>query len=351
MMITYLALAMAAGSAVFAGWLYTRVLQLESEVSCQEATSRRVMDAMRGYKTHIENLYSEIDLIASEGPQPAMPPKQLPAPAIELHNQRELNDGLPLHGHTLVVGQSGSGKTNILMSQIIRRLKAGQELHCIDVKDEIEPIFGSHVQCVPTDMAKQKFGQMLRIAEERRKLFSSVSQMRRKPIRDYGEYFKVTGEKLPIVTLICEELIVLMDEVDESELVKLLVTGRSAGVFVFALAQYIKADILSRKGSVNFNTTVFMGKYDSIGIGLLFGNLEKEEKDALKEFLGSPGKGAVMEQGQLKTQTFPRVTEDYLTPFFGAGHKEPGHDESDYYEDEPAEVAAGHSPWDREDRP
>lgn len=322
---TYVALALAAAALGLAGWMFTKVRDLQAAVECHETILAKYKSTLVSYKGHIEKLYDEIDLIASEGPQPS--PKRLPEPAtVDLSNQRELNDGLPLQGHTLIVGKSGSGKSNVLMSQIIRRLQAGQVIHCIDTKDEIDPIFGRHVQCVPTDMAKQKFEEMLRIASERRKLFAATSQTRQQPVRDYGEYFKVTGQKLPTVTLICEELIVLMGEVDEDLLIKLLVTGRSAGVFVVALSQYLKADILSRKGSINFNTAVFLGQYDSIAAGLMFGNMEKEDVKALREFLGSPGKAAVMEQGQLRTATFPRVTENYLLPFF-SGTNEPEEDD------------------------
>ena len=345
----YLALALAGASLLLSGWLFTVVRSQSDQLEAQDVILAKHSEAMRGYKKHIERLYDEIDLLASEGPQPA--PKNQPEPVIvkaDLSNQRELNDSLPLRGHTLIVGQSGSGKSNLLMAQIIRRLKDGQLLHCIDTKDEIEPIFGREVQCVPTSMAKQKFEEMLRIARERRQLFAQTSQLRGQPVRDFGEYYKVTGTRLPVVTLICEELIVLMGEVDEDLLVKLLVIGRSAGVFVVAPSQYLKADILSRKGSVNFNTCVFLGKFDSIAAGLLFGNLEKEEARALREFLGPPGKGAVMEQGQLRTATFPEVTDSYLLPFFGAGElvaeerdeptqqQDENDDDPDWWDEEPA---------------
>lgn len=315
-MLTYAALVLAGVALLAAGWMFTKVRDLQETVGVLAEHQERQRAAMKGFKSHIEKLYEEIDMLASDGPQPEMP-RPKPIARAELHNQRELNDGLPLHGHTLIVGQSGSGKSNVLMSQIIRRLKQNQELHCIDTKDEIEPIFGRHVQCVPADMASHKFEEMLKIAKERRQLFAATSQIHHRPIRDFGEYYKATGIKLPVVTLICEELIVLTAEVDEDLLIKLLVTGRSAGVFVIALSQYLKADILSRKGTVNFNTNVFLGKYDSIAIGLLFGNVEKQDVLALKEFLGAPGKGAVMEQGVLTTSTFPQVTEDFLMPFFG----------------------------------
>jgi DNA segregation ATPase FtsK/SpoIIIE-like protein len=232
-------------------------------------------------------------------------------------NQRDIVDGLPLQGHMLVVGGSGSGKTNVLMGQIIRRLKDGQTLHVIDVKDEIGPIFERtlNVNIVPVERARAKFVELLTEASSRRQLFREASAAYERPVRDFGEYFRVTGVRLPVVTLIIEELVVLMDEVPQADLVKTLVVCRSAGIFIIALSQYLKADILDRKGSINFSTRVFLGKYDRIACGILFGNLERDEVQMLQEFLGPPGKGAVEEGGELTTRTFQRITDDYLIPF------------------------------------
>lgn len=239
-----------------------------------------------------------------------------PQPILEVEQLQQQPPVLSLHGHTIVVGQTGSGKSNILMSQIIERLRDGQQLHCIDVKDEIRPIFGRHVQCVSLAEASKKFDELLWVAQERRDLFSAASADKHRPCRDYREYETITGIRLPVITLVCEELIVLRSEVDESKLINLLVIGRSAGVFVFCLSQYLKADILSRKGSINFTTQVFIGKFDSVSVRLLFGTLNKEELAAVKEYVGKPGYGAVMCKGEMTLHKFAEVAESDLLPFF-----------------------------------
>lgn len=251
----------------------------------------------------IDDLYS-VEVAKSPNPKP---PVKVDPNLLELPS-----DNLPLHGHTLIVGQSGSGKTNVLMSQIIRRYKDGQELHCIDTKNEIGPIFKRHITVTDVDGAEAMVKQMLAIAEERQACFAEMSDKYESPCRSYSEYEKLTGDRLPVVTLIVEEMIVLMTLIPQEKLVRLLVLGRSAGVFVLALAQYIKADIMDRKGTINFNTRVFLGKYDRTAATLLFGSaLDKE----YQEFLGSPGKAVVEERGELRMCTMPEVKDSYLKPF------------------------------------
>lgn len=268
----------------------------------------------------IERMQQDIDLIASDGQQQptrvAQSPKPKAVPVDDGNVSPLESDGLPLQGHEIVVGASGSGKSNVGMSQVIRRLRDGQLLYCIDTKNELGPIFRRHmVEVVKPDMGEDLIKRLLVIASERQELFERTSEELEMPCRDYGEYFKRTGEKLPIITLIVEEMIVLMPIIGQDLLIQLLVLGRSAGVFVFAMAQYLKADILDRKGSVNFNTRIFMGKYDGIGIGILFGNMDKAESAQVREFVGSPGKAAVDENGSLRLVTMPRVEDYHLAPY------------------------------------
>src|SRR5512133_2074086 len=108
------AMVMAAVALAVVAWQWNRMRNLEAEVN-------RLHNAMLSYKGYITRLLDEVDELYSDGPQPEVSrPKHLPG--LDLSNQRELNDGLPLQGSTIVVGQSGSGKSNVLMSQIIRRL-------------------------------------------------------------------------------------------------------------------------------------------------------------------------------------------------------------------------------------
>lgn len=266
----------------------------------------------------IESLQRDLDMVASEGPQPVSTKDPKPqAVGVDDGNVTPLeSDGLPLQGHTICVGQSGSGKSNVGMSQIIRRLRDGQRLYCIDTKNELGPIFRRHmIEVVKPDEGEDLIRRLLKIAAERQQLFERTSEELEMPCRDYGEYFKRTGEKLPIICIIVEEMIVLMPIIGQDLLIQLLVIGRSAGVFVFAMAQYLKADILDRKGSVNFNTRIFMGKYDSIGVGILFGNMDKSEGAQVREFVGMPGKAAVDENGMVRLTNMPRVEDFHLIPY------------------------------------
>lgn len=314
--------------AVF-GLLTGLVVYFMNQTNINRLTGR--MDRMRDFVLEleenqedlldlIERLQAEIDMIASDGPQPETTKATGPKPkAVSVDDGNVVpleSDGLPLQGHTICVGQSGSGKSNVGMSQIIRRLRDGQRLYCIDTKNELGPIFRRHmVEVVKPEDGEDLIRRLLAIAAERQELFERTSEELEMPCRDYGEYFKRTGEKLPIITLIVEEMIVLMPIIGQDLLIQLLVIGRSAGVFVFAMAQYLKADILDRKGSVNFNTRIFMGKYDSIGIGILFGNMDKSESAQVKEFVGSPGKAAVDENGLIRLVSMPRVEDFHLAPY------------------------------------
>lgn len=217
----------------------------------------------------------------------------------------------------LVVGKSGSGKSNVLMSQIIRRLRAGQELYVIDTKNEIGPIFKRYLhKLVKPDGAVDLMKKMLEIAQDRNCLFEEAADQYERPVRDLDEYHKVTGVKLPVVCLVVEELIVLMDLIPQDELIKLLVLGRSAGVFVLALSQYLTAKILERKGAVNFNHLIFLGKFDRISIDILFGSLDVEVVKEFKQFLGAPGRAMVEVDGTLlEPQVMPRVQDTHLIPY------------------------------------
>lgn len=264
----------------------------------------------------LDMLSRDVDMLCSDGQAPPVNTKSHSAPKVTIPgNVGEINDGLPLEGHGLIVGKSGSGKSYVLMSQIIRRIKAGQQVHCIDTKDEISPIFGDYIQCVSTTGAERKIKDMLKLAQERRELFKTATKQYNRPCRNFHEYKALTGEDMPVICLVVEELIVLMGIIDEDPLIEMLVVCRSAGVFVVCLAQVIKADILSRKGTLNFNWQVWLGKYDRIAASLLFGNLDKIDQKTIADHVGEPGAAAIQMDGEIVCTQMPNVTEDYLIPF------------------------------------
>lgn len=237
----------------------------------------------------------------------------VPEPVIEDKPKlNQLNDYIPLTGHTLLVGRTGSGKSNVLMSQIIRRLRAKHQVTIVDSKREFKSLFKKHCTIVTMDQAEDKFIELIKIADERMELFSDTSEEYRKPCRNATEYRKLTGKKLPTISIIVDELIVLMSTIKESELIKLLVLGRSSEVFVICASQYIKADILSRKGIVNFTNRVFLGDYDRISCSLIFDSLEPEDTKLIRDYVGDPGKAALMKNNTLIVVTMPEVTDEYL---------------------------------------
>lgn len=260
-------------------------------------------------------LETAIDFLYSSGPENSV----ITAEKKETRhnpNLKELNDGLAIDAHTIVVGNSGSGKTNVVISGIINRLRNGVKVKIIDVKNELGQIFGAHAEIYTINQAEQQMRELLLLAEERRELFNKTSQETKRPCRDYKEYKQITGENLPIICLIIEELVVFMNKVDEKKLIEMLVICRSAGIFVLAVSQYLNKSILSREGSVNFSQRVFLGKPDMITFRILFGTISRQEANEFSEHLTGPGKAIVQTGSYFELRVMPEVTEEYLLPYF-----------------------------------
>lgn len=231
-----------------------------------------------------------------------------------ISKQTNINDHIPLTGHCLVVGQTGSGKSNVLMSQTIRRIDSGHEIHIIDVKYELEALFEMSVKSVVhLEEAKDKFTELFELSQERQKLFRDTARKLRKPCRDVAEYKRLTGNQMNTVSLIVEELLVLIDAVGQDELTKLLVIGRSAEVFVVCAAQYITAKVLDRKASTQFTSRVFLGKYDRYAIPIMFGSIDDMETAMIQGHVGKPGKAAIqINSDDIIVRDMPRVTDSML---------------------------------------
>lgn len=238
--------------------------------------------------------------------------KVQPEPIIIEEKPVKLDDHIPLHGHGIIVGQTKSGKSNVLMSQIIRRHEAGHEIHIIDVKYEMAALFENIADVVEIEQATDKFQELFEITKQRQQLFRETGRKLKKPCLNAADYRKLTGNKMSTITLVVEELIVLMDTVDQKDLIKLLVIGRSAEVFVIAAAQYLNAKIINREGSINFTTRVFLGKYDKYAIPILFGNLEPDEVIEIQNHVGRPGMAALQIDNQLLTVRMPLVPSELL---------------------------------------
>ena len=197
----------------------------------------------------------------------------------------------------------------------MRRLRGGQKVYIIDSKVELTQLFRKVATCVTLNLAELLLEDMVKLAKERQELFNDTAEKLTTPCVNHGDYFKLTGEKLPIICVVVEELILFVDEVPLNSLIKLMVAGRSAGVFVVACTQYLKADIFPRKASQNFHTRVFLGPYDDIQLRLMFQGLAKVDHEDLKLFLGPVGKAVIDENGKLSTRTMPEVMDSELVSF------------------------------------
>lgn len=227
-------------------------------------------------------------------------------------NKIHIKTNIPNKGHGIIVGGTGSGKSNVLIAEIINRVEAGHEIHIIDVKYEMGQLFETIANVVEIEQATDKFQELFDLAKERQKLFRETGKRLRKPCLNAADYRQLTGNKLNTITLVVEELIVLMDTVDQEDLIKLLVIGRSAEIFIIAAAQYLNAKILDRKGSINFTTRVFLGKFDKYAIPILFGNLEADEIIEIQNHVGRPGMAAVQIDNELLTVRMPLVPSNLL---------------------------------------
>lgn len=223
------------------------------------------------------------------------------------------DDGIPLIGHGIIVGQSGTGKTNSLMIGIMRRIEAGHKLFIIDSKHELGQIFNNHAKVYNSDEAAAVIKQLIEIAEDRAIMFDEAALKFKEPVRDIIEYEKVTGTKLPVISLIIEELILIIDEIDIDELTKLFVAGRSSGVFCLVLAQYLNAKILPKKASTNLHTKVFLGPVDFVGLRTLFpGGIPKHIQTKADTFLGPAGNAMCYMDNEFTFKKLPEIDRQLL---------------------------------------
>lgn len=276
-----------------------------------------LQEALAKYPKVIENIYKELDLLASEGQAPkVIVQKQEIKKNREVDpNKKPIQDPIPHEGHCILVGQNGSGKTNTMMVSLLSRMEDGHEVHLIDTKGELGQIFENHVSVYkPEDVVKviRKFTQA---AKDRMEFFATTGRQLKQPIRDIKEYREVTGKPMPTISIIIEELIVVTDAIDADELTELFVAGRASGIYVFALAQLLKADILPRKCSVNILTKIFMGAPDKIALRVLYpGGIPDHVMSEASRHLGPSGQ-ALMYDGrtnEFKCIKFPRVDREML---------------------------------------
>lgn len=297
-----------------------------------------IVQAISAYAPIVEEIYKDLDkiqddldLIASEGQAKAKPKTVLLPPAdIDFDieeveeivannflspNTKPIIDPLPLEGHTLLVGQNGSGKTNTLMVSILSRMQAGHNIHLIDSKNELAQIFENHMEVYKAIDVLKVVRKLTQVAKDRMEMFGRVGREMGEPIRDIWEYREITGKNMPIITLVVEELIMITDMVDAEELTELYIAGRASGVFVFACTQLLKADILPRKCTANIMNRVYMGAPDKIAMRVLFtGGIPNDIRNQAHTHLGPSGKALYYNgnKNEFALVTLPRVDRDIL---------------------------------------
>ena len=294
-----------------------------------------LQEALAKYPKVISSIYGELDMLASEGQAPKLPAKPKlpthqikfvpdefeleeklpPHPALNNPNRKPLEDPIPHEGHCVLVGQNGCGKTNTMMVSLLSRMQAGHEVHLIDTKNELGQIFENHVSVYKPEDVVRVIRKFTQAAKDRMQFFADTGRQLKQPIRDIKEYREVTGKTMPTISIIIEELIVVTDAIDADELTELYVAGRASGIYIFALAQLLKADILPRKCSVNIMTKIFMGAPDKIAMRVLYpGGVPKHILSEAYQHLGPSGQ-ALMYDGRVnefKCIKFPRVDREML---------------------------------------
>lgn len=195
----------------------------------------------------------------------------------------------------------------------MRRLSANQEVHIIDKKNELGPIFKKHAKIWRSNQTEEAVAYLREKIEERTILFAEAMDEFGFPIGGIDDYVELTGNELPIITLVVEEWLALIDEdVNINVLNNLLMLGRSSGVYVMVLAQYINDKIMKRKTSINFTTIVFLGKFDRIASNILFGSIEASIKLEAIKFMGPPGKAMMYTDNQLGLVVIPEIKKSLL---------------------------------------
>lgn len=225
----------------------------------------------------------------------------------------DMKNQLPHNGHAIIVGASGTGKSNLTMACLMDRIIAGQQIFLIDTKQELGPYFGQYCsKVVGIDGATELLTHMLAAADERQQMFQDFIKQHRKVITNLADYNQHVQTPLPYITIVIEELIRLESELGPDFIkafLRLIAVGRSAGIFVLVATQYLNATILPKAASTNFGVRVYLGKYDRIMCQILFSQpLNQDEISRL----GPCGFGIVEINGARSAQNFREVTVEMI---------------------------------------
>jgi|GEM_PF-3310867 len=218
--------------------------------------------------------------------------------------------------HALFHGDTGGGKTNAIDSMIVQlhRMAArgvSLQLYAGDYKRELaatwrrSALFGEGIQTEPIDIANM----LADLAEEtrlRQATFERAGTATGRIIRNYSEYVGVTGEQLPVIVCIVDELNAVLEASAgtalDSNLRTLLQMGRASGVLVHGGFQYMTSNVFGRDGSKQFITRAHFGAYDQTAVKMLFGVVDHKALQPL--VTGQAGRGLIRTVGQTQPMVF-----------------------------------------------
>lgn len=218
-------------------------------------------------------------------------------------------------GHGLRQGDTGSGKTTALNTEIVqhhRLIKAGVpiQLRGGDLKGEFAATWGRSqafeggILETPEEILDM-LEDCVEIVRQRNTKFKQAAADRGTVITDWQKYAAKTGEQLPMIVVYLDEMNVLLGDTIQKKTrdkivattKRLLQTARSAGVVVNGNAQYMTAALFDREGSKQFTTRTYFGQYDTVALGMIFTGKIPEPQEIAPMLTGDPGRGIMAGAG------------------------------------------------------
>lgn len=226
------------------------------------------------------------------------------------------DDGLPIGCHSVVTGGTGMGKSNTVITGIMRRLEATHRVIIVDSKNELGQIFDDHAEVIPVEEATDTVNTLIVEADTRMKMFSKLAKELREPILNVDDYEEITGETLPRICMVIEEITAFNAYIDMDSLMKVHSLGRSSGVSCFTVGQTINKDILPPSITRNIDCKVYLGKPDRYAFMSLFpSGIPNEIKARFNGFLGKPGKALIQINNDFQLRELPFVSKDLMKQF------------------------------------
>lgn len=198
---------------------------------------------------------------AAQGIQASHRPGELAVP-VGIGQQGEVWCALPVLGHTLIAGATGSGKSTwvhaALAALLLQNTPAQLQLALVDPKRSEFAVWAGvpHlVEAVAHDEATAGALLARLVAELERRSERLAGAL----ARDLARYNGRAAEPLPYVLLVIDEVLDLLLTAGErsalgKDLTRLVVKGRAAGIFVWVASQHARFDLLPRAVNVNLGS-------------------------------------------------------------------------------------------------